>query len=60
MNKSIRKHRENMKKERNNLKSTPKEYWKIINTGIKQNNPDIPIDVFLDFFKTTNECWYSR
>ena len=44
-----------MKKKINNLKSTnPKEYWKIINTGTKQNNPDIPIDVFLDFFKTMN------
>ena len=33
VNKSIRKHRENMKKKINNLKSTnPKEYWKIINT----------------------------
>jgi hypothetical protein len=37
-----------MKKKIDNLKSTnPKEYWKIINTGIKQNNPDI-------FFKTMN------
>ena len=39
MNKSIRKHKEKMKKRINNLKSTnPKEYWKIINTGTKQNN----------------------
>ena len=43
-----------MKKERNSLKSTPKEYWKIINTGIKQNNPDIPTDVFLLFVKAMN------
>ena len=36
MNKSIRKHKEKMKKRINNLKSTnPKEYWKIINTGNK-------------------------
>ena len=55
MNKSIRKHREQMKKTINNLKSTnPKEYWKIIITGIKQIIPDIPIDVLLNFFKTMN------
>lgn len=50
MNKSIRKHRENMIKKINNLKSTnPNEYWIIIMTGIKQNNYDIAIDVFLNF-----------
>ena len=44
-----------MKKTINNLKSTnPKEYWKIIITGIKQIIPDIPIDVLLNFFKTMN------
>ena len=52
MNKSIRKHMEKMKKRINNLKFTnPKEYWKIINTGIILI---FPIDVFLDFFKTMN------
>ena len=44
-----------MKKKINNLKSTnPKEYQEIINTGIKQNNPYISIDVFLLFVKAMN------
>ena len=44
-----------MKKKINNLKSTnSKEYQEIINTGIKQNNPYISIDVFLLFVKAMN------
>ena len=38
-----------------NLKSTnPKEYWKVLNSRRKQHSPDIPINIFLDYFKTLN------
>jgi hypothetical protein len=34
--------------------SNPKEYWKILNSGRKQHRADIPINIFLDYFKTLN------
>lgn len=55
MDKSIRKHRKKIRNKIDNLKSkNPKEYWKILNSGRKQHNPDIPINIFLDYFKTLN------
>jgi hypothetical protein len=55
MDKSIRKHRKKIRNKIDNLKSTnPKEYWKILNSRRKQHSPDIPINIFLDYFKTLN------
>ena len=55
MNKNIRKHRKNIRRRSNNLKSTnPKECWKIRNSGRRKNNSDIQINVWLDYFKTLN------
>ena len=53
MDKSIRKHRKKIRNKIDNFKSTnPWEYWKILNSGRKQHNPDIPINIFLDYLKT--------
>ena len=55
MDKSIRKHRKKIRNKIDNLKSTnPKEYWKVLNSRRKQHSPDIPINIFLDYFKTLN------
>ena len=56
MDKSIRKHRKKIRNKIDNLMSTnPKEYLKILNSRRKQHSPDIPINIFLDYFKTLNQ-----
>ena len=52
---SMQKHREKMQQEMKNLRShNTKEYWKILNRGKKTKQPDIPIDIFFDFYKDLN------
>ena len=55
MDKSIRKHRTQLRKKIDKLKSSnPKEYWKIINSGRKTGVPEIPTNILFDHFKGIN------
>ena len=61
MNKSIRKHRNEMKGKINKLKSNdPKEFWKIINGNQKtKHRNNIDINTLFQYFKDLNETDYD-
>ncbi len=55
MNKAIANHRRDLRKKLNNLKSTnTKEYWNLLRDKRSKVKPEVPIDIFHDFFKDLN------
>lgn len=57
MNKAIHEHRRNMRTKLKNLKSkNSKEFWNILNTKENRKKPDIPTNIFYEFFKELNSA----
>ena len=55
LDKSIKKYRKDMKKKMKNMKTkNPKEYWRLLNNGPRQRQPNIPLELLHDFFKNLN------
>ena len=56
LDKNMRLYRKKMSLELRNLrKSNSKEYWKILNRGKTETEPNIPIESLFEYFKNLNE-----